>query len=66
MSQVAPLVCATMANGLMTIYKRLEQGGFTWPAVRDGVMRLSKAQFAALFEGDRPVRPAAQATAFAA
>lgn len=38
-------------TGLVLIYKRLEQGSFTWPAVRDGVMRLSKAQFEALFEG---------------
>jgi len=32
-------------------YKRLETGKFAWPAVSDGVMRLSKAQFEALFEG---------------
>ncbi|WP_366658598.1 IS66 family insertion sequence element accessory protein TnpB [Fodinicurvata sp. EGI_FJ10296] len=38
-------------TGLVLIYKRLEQGGFTWPTVRDGVMRVSKAQFEALFEG---------------
>ena len=31
--------------------KRLEQGRFAWPAIRDGVMRLSRAQFEALFEG---------------
>ena len=31
-------------------YKRLEGGKFVWPGVRDGVMRLSPAQFAALFE----------------
>ncbi len=33
------------------VYKRLEQGSFTWPAVQDGVMRLSRAQFEALVEG---------------
>src|SRR5215218_3849212 len=33
------------------IYKRLEQGRFAWPAIRDGVMRLSRAQFEALFDG---------------
>lgn len=38
-------------SGLVLVYKRLEQGSFTWPAVRDGVMRLSRAQFEALFEG---------------
>jgi transposase len=29
----------------------LESGQFTWPQIRDGVMRLSRAQFEALFEG---------------
>ena len=38
-------------TGLVLATKRLEQGGFAWPAVRDGVMRLSHAQFEALFEG---------------
>jgi transposase len=38
-------------TGLLLAYKRLEGGGFAWPSVRDGVMSLSKAQFAALFEG---------------
>ena len=28
----------------------LEQGGFAWPSVHNGVMRLSRAQFEALFE----------------
>lgn len=39
--------------------KRLEGGKFVWPQVRDGVMRMSGAQFAALFEGVdwRMVRP---------
>jgi transposase len=32
-------------------HKRLEGGKFVWPGMRDGVMRLSPAQFAALFEG---------------
>jgi transposase len=32
-------------------YKRLEEGRFAWPTIRDGVMRLSRAQFEALFEG---------------
>ena len=38
-------------TGLVLAYKRLEQGRFAWPAVRDGVMRLSRAQFEALFKG---------------
>ena len=32
-------------------YKRLEEATFTWPAVRDGVMTLNRAQFEALFAG---------------
>jgi len=38
-------------SGTVMTYKRLEEGKFAWPAVRDGVMRLSRAQFEALFEG---------------
>lgn len=38
-------------SGMVMTYKRLEQGKFAWPAIRDGVMRLSRAQFEALFEG---------------
>lgn len=38
-------------TGLVLVYKRLEQGAFAWPTISDGVMRLSKAQFEALFEG---------------
>ena len=38
-------------TGLVLASKRLEHGRFAWPAVRDGVMRLSRAQFEALFEG---------------
>ena len=38
-------------SGLVMCYKRLESGSFAWPKIRDGVMRLSKAQFEALFEG---------------
>ena len=38
-------------SGLVLVYKRLEDGKFAWPAIRDGVMRLSRAQFEALFEG---------------
>ena len=38
-------------NGLVMAYKRLEETTFTWPAVRDGVMTLNRAQFEALFAG---------------
>ncbi|MEM7025577.1 MAG: IS66 family insertion sequence element accessory protein TnpB [Pseudomonadota bacterium] len=38
-------------SGIVLAYKRLEEGKFAWPAIRDGVMRLSRAQFEALFEG---------------
>ena len=38
-------------TGLVLCYKRLEQGKFAWPKVQDGMMRLTKAQFEALFEG---------------
>jgi len=46
-------------SGMVLIHKRLEGGRFVWPQVRDGVMRMSPAQFAALFEGLdwRLVRP---------
>ncbi len=38
-------------SGLCLVTKRLEQGPFHWPALENGVMRLSPAQFSALFEG---------------
>ena len=38
-------------TGLVMVYKRLEEQGFVWPAIRDGVMTLSHAQFEALFAG---------------
>ena len=38
-------------NGLVMAYKRLEEATFTWPAIRDGVMTLNRAQFEALFAG---------------
>ena len=46
-------------TGLVLIHKRLEGSKFVWPQVRDGVMRMSPAMFAALFEGLdwRLVRP---------
>lgn len=46
-------------TGLVLVHKRLEGSKFVWPQVRDGVMRISPAMFAALFEGLdwRLVRP---------
>lgn len=38
-------------TGLCLMTKRLEDGRFRWPAVQDGVMRLSPAQLSALLEG---------------
>lgn len=46
-------------TGMVLVHKRLEDGKFVWPQMRDGVMRLSGAQLAARFEGLdwRLVRP---------
>ncbi len=38
-------------TGLVMAYKRLEEHSFSWPAVKDGLMMLSHAQFEALFAG---------------
>jgi transposase len=38
-------------SGVCLFAKRLENGGFRWPQVTDGVIRLSAAQFSALIEG---------------
>ncbi len=35
----------------MLAHKRLENGKFAWPKVADGTMKLTPAQFSALFEG---------------
>ena len=37
-------------TGLVLIWKRLDGARFKWPAISDGVMRLSGAQLATLFE----------------
>jgi transposase len=38
-------------SGLVLVWKRLEDGAFRWPPITDGVMRLTSAQMAALFDG---------------
>ena len=38
-------------TGLCLLSKRLEGAKFRWPAIEDGVMRLSPAQLSALLEG---------------
>ena len=38
-------------SGVVLVSKRLENGKFRWPAIHDGVMRLSAAQLQALLEG---------------
>ena len=38
-------------SGLVLVWKRLEHSAFRWPPIADGVMRLSPAQMAALFDG---------------
>lgn len=53
-------------TGLCLMAKRLEQGGFRWPGIRNGVIRLTAAQMAVLLEssywlrvhgGRKPVAP---------
>jgi transposase len=38
-------------TGLVLASKRLEEGSFRWPTLREGVMRLTPAQLSALLEG---------------
>lgn len=38
-------------TGLVMAYKRLEEHNFAWPAVTNGLVALSHAQFEALFSG---------------
>ncbi|AMY70288.1 IS66 family insertion sequence element accessory protein TnpB [Frigidibacter mobilis] len=38
-------------TGMVLVHKRLEDARFVWPQVQGGVMRMSSAQLAALFEG---------------
>lgn len=38
-------------SGLVLVWKQLEGGAFRWPAIVDGVLRLTPVEFAALFDG---------------
>jgi transposase len=38
-------------TGLVLVAKRLEDGKFRWPKIRDGALHLSSAQLSALLEG---------------
>ena len=38
-------------SGLVLVWKQLEGSAFRWPAVVDGVVRLTAVEFAALFDG---------------
>ena len=38
-------------SGLVLVWKQLEGGTFRWPAIVDGVLRLTPVEFAALFDG---------------
>ena len=38
-------------TGMCLYAKRLEDGGFRWPTVEEGVIRLTAAQLSALLEG---------------
>lgn len=38
-------------TGICLMAKRLESGQFRWPAIEDGMMRLTPAQLATLLEG---------------
>ena len=40
-----------LITGVVLVAKRLENGKFSWPAIDNGVMRLSAAQLQALLEG---------------
>lgn len=44
-------ILAWDGSGMVLATKWLEEGRFTWPAVRDGTLVLSPAQFALLFAG---------------
>lgn len=44
-------ILAWDGSGLVLVWKQLEASTFRWPAVVDGVVRLTAVEFAALFDG---------------
>ena len=44
-------ILAWDGSGLVLIWKQLEGCAFRWPAIVDGVLRLTPVEFAALFDG---------------
>ena len=38
-------------SGMVLVTKRLEQGRFTWPPIRDGVVSLTATQLSMLIDG---------------
>ena len=38
-------------SGLVLVWKQLEASAFRWPAIVDGLVRLTPVEFAALFDG---------------
>jgi transposase len=38
-------------TGLVLMHKRMQSAAFVWPQVRNGVLRMTRAHFATLFEG---------------
>ena len=38
-------------TGLVLVNKHIESGKFAWPSISDGLIKLSRSQFEALFEG---------------
>jgi transposase len=38
-------------SGLVLVWKQLEASAFRWPAIVDGVLRLTPLEFSALFDG---------------
>jgi transposase len=51
MRRPRPKILVWDGAGLVQTYKILEHGSFAWCKVQDGVMRLSRGQYQALFEG---------------
>jgi transposase len=44
-------ILAWDGSGLILLWKRLEHGAFRWPPITDGMMQLTPAQLAVLFDG---------------